>query len=83
MSYVCQSRAGLVVKNPEEMVTTLNNWLGDGQQLLKQFAANSQRLGKPGAAYQIAETVWLCVQKKRPIKSKSIIHPIFPWTSVR
>ena len=52
--YVCDHAAGVEATTPEEISQTLKQWLGNDQNLLKQFTHNTKQIGKPMAAYQIA-----------------------------
>ena len=41
---------------------TVSHWMMDGGLLLSQRAENASRLGKPNAAYEVANAVWLAAQ---------------------
>lgn len=72
VNFVTHNQAGVMVSNPEELVRTLNTWLDGDQKMLKIFSARSRQLGRPDAAYQIAEIVWETVQNRTPALHASI-----------
>lgn len=62
--YIRQHRAGIELQSPEELDPILEDWLGKDHSRLKQIARNSSRIGKPEAAYRIAEIIWQSVQDR-------------------
>jgi 1,2-diacylglycerol 3-beta-galactosyltransferase len=83
ITYVCQNQAGVSVQNPGELVDTLRQWLQDEGRLLNQYAEHSKRIGKPEAAYQIAEIVWQRVNEQRLHPNKPASRLTFPRILVR
>lgn len=55
---IIQGGAGDLALNPLKALMTLSHWLINDQALLKDRAANSQKLGRPRAALDVAEIVW-------------------------
>ncbi len=53
--YVLQGGAGDLALDPVEMLEVLAHWTADGGRLLRHRAENAARLGRPHAAYQVAE----------------------------
>jgi len=60
--YVVQNGAGDLAREPVEVLETVSHWLMDGGLMLSQRAENASRLGKPNAAYEVANAVWLAAQ---------------------
>lgn len=56
--YICENGAGVVSNSPAETLAILDGWLEDDQRELKRVSLNASRLGKPQAAYLIADAVW-------------------------
>jgi 1,2-diacylglycerol 3-beta-galactosyltransferase len=56
--YICQNGAGVFSNSPAETLAVLDGWLKDDQRELKQISLKARQLGKPQAAYLIAEEVW-------------------------
>ncbi len=61
--YVVQNGAGDLARSTMEVLETTAHWLMDGGKLLKDRAANARRLGRPNAAYEVANAVWLAAQR--------------------
>jgi 1,2-diacylglycerol 3-beta-galactosyltransferase len=55
---LCDEKAGVWARSPQEMRLVLESWLAEDGKVLKEFAANARRLGKPRAALDIAEALW-------------------------
>ena len=83
VTYVCGSGAGVTVQGPQDMLKTLALWLQNEQKVLKQVAAHSKQLGRPAAAYQIAELAWQGVEEYQAHSVRSVRHPLFPWNLPR
>jgi 1,2-diacylglycerol 3-beta-galactosyltransferase len=56
--FVVENEAGDLVFDPLTGLETLTHWLKDDHQLLKHRAIQAACLGKPYAAYTVAEMVW-------------------------
>ena len=56
--YVILGGAGDLAKDPIEVLEILFHWLDQGGNLYAQRVANAKRLGRPHAAYDVAELVW-------------------------
>jgi 1,2-diacylglycerol 3-beta-galactosyltransferase len=56
--YVTQGKAGDLARDPLEVLETMCHWLDQGGELYKTRSQNARRLGRPRAAYDIAELVW-------------------------
>lgn len=60
--FVIQGGAGEMAKNGMEALEILSHWLMRGGELLAQRAENSRKLGRPRAAYEIAELAWVAAE---------------------
>jgi 1,2-diacylglycerol 3-beta-galactosyltransferase len=60
--YVLQGGAGELAQDPVNVLEILCHWLEHGGQMLTERAANAKRLGRPQAAYTVAELAWLAAQ---------------------
>lgn len=54
VQYVRRYHAGVAATTPTEVQETVCKWLDNDQRILKQYAKNAQRIGRPDAAYLIA-----------------------------
>jgi 1,2-diacylglycerol 3-beta-galactosyltransferase len=61
--YVVQNGAGDLAFTPVEVLETISHWLMDGGRLLRERAENAASLGRPNAAYDVANAVWLLAQQ--------------------
>ena len=57
-SYVVQNGAGAYAKDPVTALEVLYHWLDQDGRQLAECAQNAQRLGRPHAAYDIADLIW-------------------------
>lgn len=55
---LCDERAGVWAHSPHEMRLALESWLAEDGKLLKEFSRNALRLGKPRAAFDVADALW-------------------------
>jgi 1,2-diacylglycerol 3-beta-galactosyltransferase len=53
--YVVSNGAGDLSSTPVEALEIVSHWLSDDQKLLKQRTKNAIRIGKPNAAFEIAD----------------------------
>lgn len=58
VEYVVEHGAGAFAEPPLSLLRTVCHWLADDARLLRQAAQQARRLGRPRAAYEIAERVW-------------------------
>lgn len=56
--YVVKEGAGAWAPGPAEVVATVHAWLEDDRSELARVQSNAARIGKPRAAFDIAETLW-------------------------
>lgn len=61
--YVAQNGAGDLAADPMQVLETLAHWLADGGKLLRERAQNACALGRPKAAYEVANALWLAAQR--------------------
>ncbi len=57
-AYVVAGGAGLRAETPAELVEALRGALANDCRLLAAMADNARRLGRPRAAYAVAEQLW-------------------------
>ena len=53
--YVVEGGAGMIAESPLDVLQHVCHWLRAGGQELAEFAARARRLGKPRAAYDVAQ----------------------------
>jgi 1,2-diacylglycerol 3-beta-galactosyltransferase len=63
MDYVVQNGAGAMVTSARETLETLAHWLMNGGELLHERAKNARSLGRPNAAYEVANALWQAAQR--------------------
>jgi 1,2-diacylglycerol 3-beta-galactosyltransferase len=61
--YIIDQGAGVAVENPKSFYKLINEWLENDKMLLKLFANKSHLLGRPEAAFTIADDLWNAVTK--------------------
>lgn len=66
--YVVQGEAGEMAPTGLEALEIMYHWLDDGGKLLARRAANAQALGRPRAAYEVAERAWMAAQAGPQVK---------------
>jgi 1,2-diacylglycerol 3-beta-galactosyltransferase len=65
---VVEGGAGDLTQEPIALLETLFHWLEDDGALLRSRAARAQELGRPRAAFRIAELVWKAAQGELPTR---------------
>jgi len=66
--YVIESGAGELAENPIAALETIYHWLACDGTLLAERAQNARRLGRPRAAYEIAERAWAAAERGPSVK---------------
>lgn len=61
--YVVQNGAGDLARSTMEVLETVAHWLIEDGKILTIRAKNAQRLGRPNAAYETANALWLAAQR--------------------
>jgi 1,2-diacylglycerol 3-beta-galactosyltransferase len=56
--HVVAGKAGVLARNPTEVLEAMSHWLEKDRLLYRQQAENALQLGRPRAAFDIAELVW-------------------------
>src|SRR5512138_1577750 len=56
--YVVDGDAGVLTSNPTEVLEAMAHWLEKDRVLYQQQAQNAHQLGRPRAAFEIADLVW-------------------------
>ncbi len=61
--FVVDHRAGMFAASPLEALAALAHLFAQGGALLDEFSLNARRLGRPNAAFEIADLVWQAAQQ--------------------
>lgn len=61
--YVVHNGAGALARSTMEVLETTAHWMMNNAELLRRTAENARRLGKPNAAYEVANTLWLAAHR--------------------
>ena len=69
-NYVIDGGAGELIEGPLQALETISHWLQADGQLLKERVANAIQLGRPRAAYDIADLAWQAAQRG-PVRKES------------
>jgi 1,2-diacylglycerol 3-beta-galactosyltransferase len=56
--HVVAGNAGVLANDPTEVLESMAHWLEKDRSYYRQQAENARRLGRPRAAYDIAERIW-------------------------
>lgn len=62
VDYVVENGAGVFASTPIDTLETLYHWLAEDGRALHAAAARARTLGRPRAAYDIAQIVWQLVE---------------------
>jgi 1,2-diacylglycerol 3-beta-galactosyltransferase len=62
-NYVLEGGAGELAQDPVAALEIVYHWLARDRALLRERAQSAQRLGRPQAAYEIAEQVWATAKR--------------------
>jgi len=62
--YVVENEAGELTLSGLEVLSATAHWLMDDQRLLGERTANAMRLGRPNAAYEVANAAWVSAQRR-------------------
>lgn len=60
--YVTSHQAGAIVENAGEFATMIEFWLKNDQEQLKRTATSSRLIGRPEAAFIVAQALWKSTQ---------------------
>ena len=85
MQYVIENQAGDLAQDPLKILEVISHWLMNDGALLKARAENARKLGKPNAAYEIADLAMTASKagRKKTASHKSLtdllnLHQV-PW----
>lgn len=76
--YILENQAGTMAENPGDFYRIMESWLSNEQRLLRVIAHNSQRLGRPDAAFLIADALWQATEEgvtQMAAQSECIVLP--------
>ena len=62
--YVVENGAGDLVLSAQEVLEATSHWLMNNRRLLRVRTENAIKLGKPNAAYEVANAVWVAAQRR-------------------
>jgi 1,2-diacylglycerol 3-beta-galactosyltransferase len=57
-NHVISGNAGVLARDPIEVLETVCHWLENDRRLYRQQAQNARKLGHPQAAYDVADLAW-------------------------
>jgi 1,2-diacylglycerol 3-beta-galactosyltransferase len=88
--YAVKGGAGDLVDGPVAALETIYHWLDQNEALLEERARNARSLGRPRAAYEIAELAWEAASRgqniladhhvaERPKVIELLSHFGIPW----
>jgi 1,2-diacylglycerol 3-beta-galactosyltransferase len=60
-NHVVSGKAGVLARDPIEVLETMCHWLDKDWRLYRQQAQNARQIGYPRAAYDVADLVWAAV----------------------
>jgi 1,2-diacylglycerol 3-beta-galactosyltransferase len=77
--YIINHGSAERAEDPVRSLEILCHWLQEGQQLLHQRAENALNLGRPRAAFQVADLAWQAAEKGRCVPSSRLLRwiPMF------
>jgi UDP-N-acetylglucosamine:LPS N-acetylglucosamine transferase len=64
--HVVSGNAGVLANDPTEVLEAMAHWLEKDQLYYRQQAENARRLGRPRAAFDIAERIWALAVSREP-----------------
>ncbi len=80
VDYVIKHQAGEYCTSSEEIRKTVSSWLKDEEAELKVIAENASQIGKPDAAFTVADHAWQCLlesENEQPaVKEHHHAHPL-------
>jgi 1,2-diacylglycerol 3-beta-galactosyltransferase len=66
-NHVVSGNAGVLARDPIEVLETVCHWLEKDKSLYHQQAENARRIGYPQAAYNVADLIWAASSRKQPL----------------
>ncbi len=66
-NHVVSGNAGVLARDPIEVLETVCHWLEKDGRLYHQIAQNARKLGYPRAANDVADLVWEASSRKQPL----------------
>ncbi len=74
--FVVSQRASIFARSPLDALAGLAHLLADDAALLKEFSQNARRLGRPQAAFEVADLLWDAAQQGLTRKDTSRRIPL-------
>ncbi len=72
-NYVVKNGAAELAQNALDVLDIMSHWFQDGGVLLAQRAHNARSLGRPRAAYQVADAVWAATEQGVPSRPRKLL----------
>ena len=69
VAYVVKNQAGEYCTTEDEIRETVSSWLADDEAGLKKCAENACRIGKPNAAFTVADHAWDCMNGSKGLQT--------------
>ena len=67
-NYVVSGNAGVLAEDPTEVLEAMAHWLEKDRHHYQDQAENARRLGRPQAAYDIAELIWAFASSQEQVQ---------------
>ncbi len=80
--YVVEGGAGELAQSPIDGLEIMCHWLANGGKLLAQRAENAKHLGRPGAAYDVAELAWAAAVRGPQIRAERHVLELSKLTAL-
>ncbi len=74
-AYVVGAEAGERADSPLEALEAICHWLDRGGEVLARRAASARRLGRPRAAFAVAELAWAAAERGPELRPPSMPRP--------
>lgn len=82
VDYIVENGAGVYAEPPLPLLRALSHWLLNGGQGLAEAAQKARPLGRPRAAYEIAERIWQFAQQgPTPLSRLERLRLLLPRTA--
>ena len=80
VTHVVDNHAGVFAPTSDGVAETVQSWLANGGERLRQFAAGARAIARPNAVYEIADEVWAHAQQPPIPKAK---NSLFSTSQIR
>jgi 1,2-diacylglycerol 3-beta-galactosyltransferase len=73
--FLLGQNAGARAETPQHFPVLVDSWLRDGRALRNSIAANARQVGRPGAAFEIADALWQAADRKAVLPESAVTSP--------